>query len=407
MTKPNIYLDYAATTPVDPEIWDIFSEATKTYWANPSGSHSMAQGVRAVLDTARNSIAQTFGLTQKDKYKFKIIFTSSATEANNLAIQGYLKSILAKNPSQKPHILLNPTEHESVLESFKSFKDKIDIEFLDIDKFGQVLLKNIPDQIRPSTCLVSVMFANNEIGTIQPVSEIGTLIQDINADRQKNGLNKIAFQIDAVQAPCFLKIDLIDLKCHLLTVSGHKMYSVKGAACLCVSSEVEIQPVNFGGGQEYGLRSGTENVAAVVAMAKALEKAQSQSIDFSSKMSDLNLYLSQKLEQELALLSYKYVLNGHPKNRLANNLNFSFFEIDHQELLVLLDLAGVCLSGGSSCASGSNKMSHVIKTLHPDWQADKIATIRVSFGRGNTTNELDKFIQVLVRSLGQLKKDFI
>ena len=258
-----IYLDYAATTPVDREALKVMMPYFSEKFGNASSTHSFGQEAIAAVDKARETIAQCFNCDFSE-----IIFTGSATEANNLAILGIVKNV------QKFHIISTKIEHESVLEPLKELeKSGHEITYLTVDKTGLIKIADLEKAIKDNTILISVIYANNEIGTIQPIKEIGKLLEKINKKRKEGGLSKIYLHTDAVQAINYLECRPDWLKIDLLTFSGHKIYGPKGIGGLYIRKNSPLSPIIFGGGQEFGLRSGTENVASIVGLAKAVESA--------------------------------------------------------------------------------------------------------------------------------------
>ena len=356
MVKNNkIYLDYAATTPVDKEVLKAMMPYFSDKFGNASSVHSFGQEAIAAIDQAREKIAKLLNCDFNE-----IIFTGSATEANNLAIFGIARNFqfpisnFQTNPksqslNSKLHIISTVIEHESVLEPLKEIeKAGHEITYLKVNKDGFISVSDLEKSIKNNTVLVSVIYANNEIGTIQPVKEISKLIEKINNKRKEQRLNRIYFHIDAVQAFQFLECRPDWLKVDLLTFSGHKIYGPKGVGGLFIRKTSPmglIVPIISGGGQEFGLRSGTENVASIMGLAKAVELAiKNKEARFKKIFNLRNQLLNYIIKDNKGAK-----LNGSFGNRLPNNLNIRFPGISNETLLVALDQKEVAVSAGSAC----------------------------------------------------------
>ncbi|GAB4147761.1 MAG: cysteine desulfurase NifS [Patescibacteria group bacterium] len=402
MSEKRIYLDYAATTPVDLSVWNLFQQISLNNWANPSGMHTDSQRARFILEQSRRSVAEIIQVKNPNN----IVFTSSATEANNLAIKGLLDTYISQG--QIPHILISSIEHDCVLEASHSRGDRALVGEIPVSSEGVINIENVASLIKPETKLISVMLVNNEIGTVQPIKDLSNMLYEMNQDRLRAGEPAILLHVDASQAPLYFEVSVNELGCDLLTLSGHKIYGIKGSACLYISNSVSIVPQTLGGKQEHGLRSGTVNVAAAAAMAEALKKAQNNyQQEFSSAIQKRD-YLKLELEKmmnELGIMD-RYRINGSWEYRSPANLNFSLKGFDHQTVLTALDIAGISVSGGSSCSSGSEEISHVIRNINQDtdW-LEKMATIRVSLGLETTRDELDLFVARLYKILNSLNQN--
>jgi cysteine desulfurase len=375
-----IYLDYAATTPVDPIIMAEFVRISQDIWANPSSTHQAGQKARAVLEQARYRVAQTLNTTPS-----QIIFTSTATEANNIVIQSVAD--FYGNQGIKPHVLISSLEHSSVAD-FEHFTHA-DVEVFPVAVNGIADIDNIISKIRPETVLISLMLANNEIGTIQPVPELVNEISTINRERTLTNLPPIRIQTDAVQTPLWIPLDLEKLSVDFLVLSGHKMYAPKGCGVLYIRDTNDMGQVVFGGSQERGIRSGTQNLAAVHATSLALETAQNQ---VESAVKEMKLLQTYGLEQ-IAKYIPSAILNGDLHTRLPNNIHITLPGLDRDIILTKLDLAGIYVSSGSSCGSGSNQRSDIMTAIGNTVQG---ADIRISMGRGTTKNELDLAVQYIL-----------
>ena len=439
LNPTRIYLDYAAATPILPEVWSVFENTSKELWANPNGIHHEAQKAGASIEQARVEVAKILNCKAKE-----ITFTASATESNNLAIQGLVKSAsyqtmsfrptgeiyssdsakishFVRNDTSeinsiaqiKPHLLLSPIEHPSVLNTVEITHEEgsLNFDFLEIDKGGLIDLDRLEKQVLPETVLISIIWVNNEIGTIQPIQEIAKKLKNINQNRILQNLPKVLLHVDASQAFLFQKVDLKELSIDLMTLSGHKMYAPRGTALLYVKDGVKIHSNIGGGGQESGLRSGTQNTAGILAMAKAMKIADQKRTDYKSQIALLQKYTFQKLNEknqnQNSNLFKLVILNGVIGIfRVENNINFSLKNIDHQTLHTALDLAGFALSGGSSCSSGSMETSSVIQAIRKA-AGEEIpeieATLRISLGLHNTKDDIDKFFEALEVIVGRMK----
>ena len=413
MNKKKIYLDYAATTPVDKEVLKAMTPYFSDKFGNASSVHSFGQEAIAAMDRAREKIAKLLSCNFSE-----IIFTGSATEANNLAIFGVAeKSNLSTlssftsdrkqmktmdESSAKLHFISTNIEHESVIEPLKELQ-KIghEITYLKVNKDGFISVSDLEKNIKNNTILISIIYANNEIGTIQPVKEIGKLIEKINAKRKEQGLNRIYFHTDAVQAFQFLECRPGWLKVDLMTFSGHKIYGPKGIGALFVRKLIPIgliKPIISGGGQEFGLRSGTENVANIVGMAKAVE------LVFKNKETRFKKVLN--LRNQLLDYIIKYNkgigLNGsldlstslRTSNRLPNNLNIRFPGVSNETLLVALDQKGLAVSAGSACSARASKASYVLTALGLTEKQAK-ESIRITLGKDTTAEEIKKSAEII------------
>lgn len=370
-TNKKIYLDYAATTPVDKEVLKVMMPYFSEKFGNASSIHSFGQEAIAAIDQAREKIAKLFCCDFSE-----IIFTGSATESNNLAIKGLINA-----QKLKSHIISTKIEHESVLEPLKELESTgYEITYLPVDKEGLIKISDLEKNIKDNTILVSIIYANNEIGTVQPIKEIGKLLEKINKIRPRNGGAKIYFHTDAAQAINYLECRPDWLKVDLLTFSGHKIYGPKGVGGLYVRKNTPLSPIISGGGQEFGLRSGTENVPYIVGLAKAVELA----IKNREKRSKYTLDLRNKLWKNIIKYNKGVKLNGSPKNCLPNILNIRFIGLSNETLIVALDQAGLAISAGSACSS---------RALRTSKQAKE--NLRISLGKNTTGQEVKKAAEII------------
>ncbi len=389
-----IYLDYAATTPVDKEVLKVMIPYFSEKFGNASSIHSFGQEAIAAIDEARGKIAELLEC-QFDE----IIFTGSATESNNLAIKGIVTQHVTRNTQ---HFITTKIEHESVLEPLKKLEIAgYNVTYLPIDKDGLIKISDLEKSIRNNTILVSIIYANNEIGTIQPIKEIGRWLEKINKKRQENGLSKIYLHTDAVQALNYLECRPNWLKVDLLTFSGHKIYGPKGVGGLYVRKGTPLSPIISGGGQEFGWRSGTENVPCVVGLAKAVELV----FENREKRSRYILDLRNKLWKNIIKYSKIAELNGSLENRLPNNLNIRFSGLSNETLIVALDQAGIAVSAGSACSSRALAPSHVLTAIGLTERQAK-ESIRLTMGKGTTLNEIEKVAEIINKITKNLSHEY-
>ena len=380
-----VYLDYAATTPIDPAVLKKMLPYLQDEFGNASSIHSKGQTALIAVDKARKQIAAFLNCEPE-----QIIFCGSATEANNLAIQG-----LMHRHNNSGHIITSKIEHPAVMNTIAKLATQgVQATYLSPTPDGIVKCEGILDAIKENTVLISIMYANNEIGTIQPIKEIGILIAKENLKRPAD--KKIYFHTDAVQAINYLDCNVKELGVDFLALSGHKIYGPKGIGVLFVKDTKTIEPIIYGGGQEFGLRSGTENVASIVGFGAAVEL-----IDKHKK----NIKKIQALRDKIIKEGLKISgvrLNGSSKERLSNNVNLSFGGIEGESLLISLDQQGIAVSTGSACSSKELKPSHVLLALGLS-PKEAHGSLRISLGRFTTQKEIDYFLKVLPGVVKQLK----
>jgi len=381
-----IYLDYAATTPIDKRVVKVMLPYFEENFGNTMSLHSFGQEAKFALEQSRQILADLINAEPNE-----IIFTGSATESNNLALKG----IAFANELKGNHIIISAIEHPCIIESAKWLaKQGFEITKLPVDKYGLVNPEDVKKAITPKTILVSIMHASNEIGTIEPIDEIGKIC------RQKG----VYFHTDAVQSFGKIPIDVKKMNIDLLTASSHKMYGPKGVALLYIRNGVKIEPILHGGGQENGLRSSTVNVPAIVGFAKAAEICKKEMSREALRLSKLR----DKLIKSVLKIKGSH-LNGHPKNRLPNNANFRFEFVEGESLIMRLDLEGIACSTGSACSSIKLEPSHVLTAigLRPE---EAHGSLRVSLGRFTSEKEINQLIKVLpgivekIRSISPFKK---
>ncbi len=393
-----IYLDYAATTPVDKEVLKEMMPYFSDKFGNASSVHFFGQEAIAAIDQAREKIAKLLNCQFGE-----IIFTGSATEANNLAIKGLVQNSTTYRRSSvsgrnKFHIISTVIEHESVFEPLKELeKFGHEVTRLKVNKDGFISVSDLEKKIKNNTILISVIYANNEIGIIQPIKEVGKLIEKINVKRKTEGLNRIYFHTDAVQAFQFLECRPDWLKADLLTFSGHKIYGPKGVGVFYVRKGMPLTPIINGGGQEFGLRSGTENVAGIVGLAKAVE------LVFKNRETHLKkiLNLRNQLLDYIIKDNKGAKLNGSLDNRLPNNLNIRFPDVSNETLLIALDQNELSVSAGSACSARASKTSYILTALGLTEKQAK-ESIRITLGKNTTEREIVKATEILSKTIKQL-----
>lgn len=375
-----IYFDHSATTPVHPEVAAALMHYMTDLFGNPSSVHSFGREARKAMDQARRQVAALIGAESEE-----IFFTSGGTEADNLAIKG----VALANKKKGNHIITTSIEHHAILHTCEYLeKNGFQVIYLPVDEYGMISLKALERAITDQTILISIMYANNEVGTVQPIPEIGRMA------RQRN----IYFHTDAVQAVANLPIDVKTDSIDLLTLSGHKFNAPKGIGALYVRRGVRIEAVQHGGGHERKLRAGTENVPAIVGLGKAAEIAAE---NLNDKIAALTTLRNTLIEGVMAKIP-RVKLNGHPTQRIPGNANFSFLSLEGESLLLNLDLKGIAASSGSACSAGSLDPSHVLLAMGLSHEAAH-GSLRISLGRGNTMDEVQYFLTVLPEIVERLR----
>ena len=381
-----VYLDHSATTPIDSRVLEAMLPYLTEKFGNASSVHGFGQEARAAVDRARRQVASLIGARANE-----IVFTSGGTEANNLAIRGICEAAEIHGR----HVITSAIEHPSVRGVIDQLeKDGWEITRLPVYKDGIVRIDDVRAAIRRDTILISVMMANNEIGTIQPVMEIGELV----SEERKRGHHHLWFHTDAVQAAGRLSIDVQTLGCDLLSLSAHKIYAPKGTGALFIRRGVRLNPQQVGGHQERERRAGTESVANVVAFGAAAELAQNE----MNERYDHTHRLRDRFETEVERRISNIVLNGNREQRLPHVSNISFRFIEGEGLLIHLDMQGVAVSTGSACSSGTLEPSPVIRALGRNEELARGA-IRFSFGKDNTDEDVDYVVAALTTAVESLR----
>lgn len=375
-----IYLDHSATTPLDTQVLEEMMPYLTSKFGNPSSIHFFGQEARAAIDKARHQVAGILNSRPNE-----IVFTSGGTESNNLAIRGLVEA----NGKYGNKIITSAIEHSAVKNVCEDLKRRgFEIVYLPVYEDGIVRIEDIRNVVDENTLLISIMTANNEIGTLQPIEEIGKLVRE---EREKG--NKIWFHTDAVQAVGKMETNVEEMGCDLLSMSGHKLYGPKGIGALYVRRGVRLHPQNIGGHQERERRGGTEAVPNIVGIGKACEISRESMLDQGSKIG----ILRDKLEQGVMEKIKGAAVNGHPNRRLPNISNISFEGIEGEAMLISLDMQGVAVSTGSACSSGSIEPSPVIKAIgRPDGLAR--GAIRFSLGKDNSVEDVDYLLEILPKA---------
>lgn len=376
-----LYLDHAATTAVHPEVTKEMEPYMGEVYANPSGVYTFSEDTREMIEKVRQKAAESIRA-----YPDEIYFTSGGTEADNWALIGAAEGLYEKGK----HIITSGIEHHAILRTCEYLEKRgFSVTYLPVDSSGKVLVDQIKEAIRPDTILISIMFANNEIGTIEPIQEIGTLA----------GQHNILFHTDAVQAYLHENIDVKAMKIDMLSVSSHKFQGPKGVGFLYVRRGVGLPSFMHGGGQERGRRAGTENVAGIVGMGKAIAIGMNQAKERHAHLCAMRDFLIEQIAQKIPYCR----INGSQQNRLDNNVNVSFRYLEGESLIILLDLEGICVSGGSACSSSEKGVSHVLQEigLSEEWAR---GTVRISLGVENTMEQMQYFVQRLSYLVEQLRQ---
>ncbi len=378
---PPIYFDYNATTPLDPAVRAAMEPLLGEVWGNPSSVHSIGRAARAALDDARYRLAALWKCKPSE-----VVFTGGGTEANNLAVLGPARLLKSKGR----HLITTPVEHHAVLHAFQFLAkhEGFEVTYLPVDTFGRVRVEDVAAALRPDTTLVSVMAANNEVGTLQPVAEIGALCRE----------RGVKFHTDAVQA--FGKLpfrDIHQFEADLVAVCAHKFHGPKGAGALFIRSPLQPLPTQVGGGHENERRAGTENLAAIVGLVTAFERFVPTPVFPAVPMREY----TERLAAAAAAIP-GVTLRGHPTERLPNTIAFTVQGADSIALMAVLDLEGICASSGSACSAGSLEPSHVLQAMGVP-PAEANALVRFSLGRDNTAEEVDRVIQALPGIIQRLR----
>lgn len=379
--KKLVYMDHAATTPVKKEVLDEMMPYFSEYYGNPSSIYTLSNYSKIAIDKARDQVAKALHAKKNEIY-----FTGGGSESDNWAIKG----VASRHIQKGNHIITTKIEHHAVLHTCEFLaKQGFQVTYLDVDEYGLISLEDLENAITDKTILISIMFANNEIGTIQPIKEIGEIAK-------KHG---VLFHTDAVQAVGSVQIDVNELNIDLLSLTAHKLYGPKGTGALYIRQGVRLDPLITGGGQEKNKRAGTENIAGIVGLGKAVELAY-ENLEVNNKKL---IYLRDRLIKGIQDNIDETRLNGHPSQRLPGNVNFCFRYIEGESLLLSLDMVGIAGSSGSACTSGSLDPSHVLLSIG---LVHEIAhgSLRLSLGTSNTEEQVDYTVEKLVEIVDRLRK---
>ena len=376
-----IYLDNAASTAVHPDVVKEMMPYFDVQYGNPSSIHQFGRKAKNAIQKARKQVAALIGAEPNE-----ILFTSGGTESNNTILDGVLKSSGEPDPE---HIITSSIEHEAILQPCKEFENiGIKITYLPVDEHGIVNPDDITNSINPHTVLVSIMFANNEVGTIQPIKEISEICKKY----------QIPFHTDAVQAVGKVPINVKELGVDALSISSHKINGPKGIGALFIKKGLIITPQILGGGQENGMRSGTENVASIVGFGKACEIAKERLNENISHFQTLHSSMLSRIAKEIPHVK----LNGHPEKRIFNNIHLTFLGVNGEDLIIKLDEHGIAASTGSACSVHTQKASHVLKAM--GFNHEQITgSLRISFGYANTLDEINQAVEVLKKVVSELR----
>lgn len=375
------YFDNSATTRVKDEVFKEMIPYLSIEYGNPSSLYSIGRSAKRAISEARRRVASLINCSPEEIY-----FTSCGSESDNTALKG----IAYANKEKGNHIITSKIEHPAILNSCKSLENKgFKISYIDVDKDGMLNLEKLESEITDQTILISIMYANNEIGTIEPVKEIAQIAHS----------HGIIFHTDAVQAVGNIPIDVRKINIDMLSLSGHKLYAPKGIGALYVKSGIEFERFMDGGHQEKNKRSGTENVAEIVALGKACQIAEKNIEQYQQKLKNLRDYCLKEIQEKIPDIH----INGTMERRLPGNINISFKDLNSGELLLRLDEVGICASGGSACSSKEASHSHVLTAIGLPSELSKGA-LRLTFGDYNSIEDVDYLVENLVRIVEEMRK---
>lgn len=374
------YFDHAATTAVDEEVLKEMLPYFSVEYGNPSSLYSIGRNAKKAVEEARRRVAFAINSDVKEIY-----FTGCGSESDNMALKGVARA----NKKKGNHIITTKIEHHAILNSCKTLeKEGFDVTYLDVDEDGLIDIEDLKNEIKDNTILISVMFANNEIGTIEPIKQIGRIAKERN----------ILFHTDSVQAVGNVKIDVKEMNIDLLSMSAHKFYGPKGVGAIYIKKGVKCNKIQDGGHQEKDKRAGTENVAGIVGLGKAIQIAYNNLEEYNNKISNLRDYYEMQVEKNIPYIK----VNGHRTKRLPGNSNISFKFIDGETLLLNLDMNGICASTGSACSSGSSNPSHVLLSIGLPKDIAR-GSLRVTFGKENTKEDVDYLVESLIKIVDELR----
>ena len=375
-----IYMDHAATTPTNPDVLKAMLPFFSEKYGNPSSLYSIGQGSRTVIEEARGKVAKFIGAKHDE-----IVFTSGGTESNNFALMG----VAWANQKKGNHIVTSSIEHHAIINSCKFLEKRgFKVTYLPVDKYGIVDPDDVKKAITDKTILISIMHANNEIGTIEPIAEIGKVARE----------KEIIFHTDAVQTVGHIPVNVDELNVDLLSLSAHKFYGPKGVGALYIRKGTKIVPYLYGGDQEKRRRASTENVPGIVGLGKAIELAMQDMEEECKRLASLRNMLIEKILSEID----EVILNGHPTQRLPNNANFSFKYIEGESLILSLDMEGIACSTGSACTSSSLEPSHVLRAIGLPHEIAH-GSLRFTLGRSNNEEQIDYVVEKLKKIVNKFR----
>jgi len=378
-----IYLDHAATTYVRPEVVEAMKKYFSEEFGNPGSFHTIGLRAKNSMEDSRLRVMKCLNANKPEE----IIFTGSGTESVNLAIKGVARA----NRDKGKHLITSKVEHEAVLETFWYLEkyEGFEVTYLDVDKYGQVNPDDLRKAIREDTILITIMYANNEVGTIQPIKKLAEIAKE----------HKIYFHTDACQAAGALSIDVKELGVDMMTINGSKIYGPKGIGMLYVKRGVKLHPIIHGGGQENKMRSGTQNIPYIMGFTKALELAQEEREIESQRIAILRDKLVKGIEENVP----KVFVNGHPTERLPNSANIAILDVEGEAMMLYLNEYGICTSSGSACTSQSLDPSHVILAMGLPYEVAH-GTLRFTLGKRTTEDEINKIIEVIPGIVDALRR---
>ncbi len=382
MEKQYVYLDHSATTAIHPDVLEAMMPYLTDEYGNPNSLHRYGQRAQRAIEKARRQVAAVLNCSPRE-----IAFTGCGTESDNLAIRGVAFALREKGR----HLITTPIEHKAVLQTVKQLEEQFGFEvtYLPVDAYGRVSVDDVPNTIRPDTILVSVMYANNEIGTIQPIADIGALCRE----------RGVVFHTDAVQAGGYLPLDVDALNVDLMALSGHKFHAPKGVGVLYVRRRTPWLSTMTGGGQEHGMRSGTQNVAGIVGLGAAIEIAHTDRDAKNARLRAMRDHLVGAILEQVDDVQ----LTGHPTERLPGHASFVVGNVDADSLLLGLDLEGVAASSGSACSSGAITPSHVLSAIGAT-KREAMSALRLTLGDDNTEEEVAYAAEVVPRVIQRLRQ---
>ena len=382
-----VYLDHAGTTSMDPRVLDVMLPYFSQLYGNPSSMHAVGQAARYALDESRERVSEVLHCRARE-----VVFSGGGTESDNAAIQGVATALQETGN----HVITSSAEHHAVLHSCQHLETQgFDVTYLPVDRHGMIHPEAVNDAITDRTTLVSIIYANNEIGTINPIPEISQVVHQRAGELERT----IVMHTDAVQAAGFLDLNVKNLGVDMLSLSGHKFYGPKGIGVLYIKRGTPFLPLILGGGQERERRAGTENIPSIVGLSVALELADAERETASAHCAHLRDRIIEVVLDRIP----NSQLNGHPTQRLPNNVNFSFVGIEGEPILLGLDMAGIAASSGSACSSGSLEPSHVLLALGQSAELAR-GSLRLTLGKDNTPEEIEYLLDKLVDLVGQLRQ---